>query len=512
MSTIEAPSQPSLQLTSVVNNSPEFVQEAVQKSKQAQPHWAALSPKVRARYLLKAKDYIFDHQDHIVDVLQKDNGKPKVEAFSHDILSVLHALTWTCKNAPRRLKPKSIPMMLMKHKKSTIYYIPYGVVGIISPWNFPFAIPMGEVITALIAGNSVILKPSEVTPKVATVIQEVLSAMELPKDVFQMVEGGPDVGKALVSAHTDKIIFTGSSKTGQAVMHACVDQFKPYCMELGGKDAMVVMDDADLDGATSAALWGSMANAGQVCASVERLYVHETNYDAFEKLFLKKVNSLRVDDSTGMADIGRITYEHQKQTYDRHLKNAHEKGQVLAGGTLSTDRSQMVPTVVTGKEDLLCAQEETFGPLVYLQKFKTEEEVINKVNASDYGLLASVWSGSSEKANRVSKQLDVGTVIINDVLYTNAMTETPWGGRKASGFGHVHGDQGLMEMVYPLHIHEDRFGFLMKPFWWFPYGENQYRFLEGFSLLAYGKGIKRKWKGLMGLIKNLSYLWKEPRL
>lgn len=489
-----------------------LTQSILHQAKHAQRGWASLSPRQRAAFVFRASDYILDNTQRLVQIIHEENGKPRVEALSHELISALGAIKWVCTRGPKLLKPKPISMSVLKHKKSTIHYIPYGVIGIIAPWNFPLSIPFGEVVTALIAGNAVILKPSEILPRIGRMIKDIVDAMNLPAGVFQLVEGGPEVGKALVASVTDKIIFTGSSRVGQQVMHACVDQFKPYSMELGGKDAMVVFEDADIDAATSAALWGSMANAGQACSSVERIYVHRTIAKPFKEMFLKKIGSLRLAHGDGYnTDQGKITLPKQKDVYDRHLTDAREHGNILMGGKFSEDRTQIIPTVVMGDKSLLVAQEESFGAMVYLDEFQTRQEAIDKANNNPYGLLASVWSRNRTYAQSVAKELTVGSVLINEVLYTHGLFETPWGGRKASGWGHVHGELGLMEMVYPLHIHADRFGFLMKPIWWFPYSKKQYEFLLGFGGFAYGRRLAHKLKGLLRMVRDINFLWKEPR-
>jgi succinate-semialdehyde dehydrogenase/glutarate-semialdehyde dehydrogenase len=363
-------------------------------------------------------------------------------------------------------------------RSSRVEYRPLGVVGIISPWNFPWAIPLGEIVMALMAGNTVVLKPSELTPLVALKIGDVFRRAGLPAGALEVVTGDGSTGAALVEADVDKLMFTGSVATGRRVAEAAAQRLIPVVLELGGKDPMLVLADADIEQAASAAVWGAFANSGQACASVERCYVHESVADEFLRRVVEKTRALRqgVGES---ADVGAMSSERQLQTVEEHVRDAVARGaRVLTGGGRAPQRPEQdangqgffhEPTVLTGVDHSMQAmREETFGPTLPVMVFQTEDEAIRLANDSPFGLTASVWTRDIRRGRKLAARIEAGTVMINEVLYTHGIAQTPWGGVKQSGLGRTHGRLGLLEMVAPYHIHVNRLTRL-PDVWWFSY-------------------------------------------
>ncbi len=463
-----------IQLTSV-----ESMTEIFERAQSAQKQWANVPAKKRASYLLQLREVLVQRADELIDIISRENGKPQFEALSNEIIPSADLLTFFAKNAPRVLKDQRIPLVLMKHRRSDLNYWPIGVVAVISPWNYPFLLPFADIVMALVAGNAVIFKPSEVTPSVGLRIQDICSEAGLPPFVLQTVIGTGDLGAALIDKKPGKIFFTGSVATGKKVMEAAARHLIPVNLELGGKDAMIVLPDADLDYATSAALWGSMSNSGQICASVERILVHERIKEPFMELLKAKIRLLRQGPSVdGRNDIGPITLEKQKSIYSQQMEEAKAKGATFEiGGEFSSDRRYLAPTLVSGQEieETSIYQEETFGPVAAITTFKSVAEAIEKANHNRYGLLASIITKNIPLAEDMARQLEVGTVTINEVVYTAGLGETPWGGVKDSGFGRTHSEAGLYEFVNVRHIHKPRSSWLyFKSPWWFPYTTFQY--------------------------------------
>lgn len=485
------------------------------QARDAQHHWKNIPSRIRSRYLLNLRETILNQVDDLIDLISKENGKPPFEALANEILPSLDTLTFFATKGPNFLKEKTIPLRLMKHRKSSIQYWPLGVVAVISPWNYPFLLPFADIIMALIAGNSVIFKPSEVTPCIGLKIQELCNEAGLPLHLVQTVIGGGNLGAALIEQKPNKIFFTGSVSTGKKVMKSASEHLIPINLELGGKDAMIILPDADLDFASSAALWGSFSNSGQVCASTERILVHEKIYNPFIEKLNEKVKQLRPKFmEPAQYELGPVTYERQKAIYDQHLEEARNAGaQILIGGEFSPDRRYLSPTVVSGKdiEKLKIYNEETFGPVVAVSQFQSTTEAIKKANQSPYGLNASIITKNHSMAEEIAKQLEVGTVMINEVLYTAGLGETPWGGVKESGMGRTHSEVGLYEFVNIRHIHKpiSRLS-VHKSLWWFPYTPFQFQTFRIF-LELYRRSRMAKLKAIPLLLWNLVKTIKEEK-
>ncbi len=487
------------------------------RAAEAQRGWAATPIKERAKSLIDLRETIIDRIDELSELISNENGKPRFEAMTNEIFATIELCTYFAKTGPKFLRDEKIPMGLMKHRASYLNYWPLGVVTVITPWNYPFLLPMGEIVMAVLAGNAVIFKPSEITPLIGIQIQSLFEAAGFPKGLVTTVVGDGKLGAALVEAKPAKIFFTGSVATGKKIMRAASDHLVPVNLELGGKDAMIVLADADLDYATSAALWGGFSNSGQICASVERILVHESLAEAFKQGLREKLSRLRQGSSKdGNNDLGAITFDKQKDLYESQIKQARERGaEFVCGGEFSADRRFLAPTVVSGAniEDLDIYNEETFGPVVAVTTFRTVDEAVEKANRSKYGLLASVITKNIRLGEKIAKRLEVGTVTINEVVYTAGLPETPWGGVKDTGFGRKHSARGIHEFVNIRHIHKPLSSlFVFKSFWWFPYTPFQYATFRQF-VEFYRRNPIAKLRAFPAWTWNLiQFLKREPRI
>jgi acyl-CoA reductase-like NAD-dependent aldehyde dehydrogenase len=460
-------------------NTPEEVRSAVSRARAAQPPWASLSFRDRAHVVLQARKIVLAELDDIGKLISRETGKPAAEALSMEIVPGLDLMHYFARHTARLLKPHKIDIGQygFMGRSSQVIYKPLGVIGIISPWNFPWATPLAEVVMALMAGNAVVLKPSELTPLTALKIGEVFQRARLPKGLLEIVTGDGTTGAALTDVGPDaglgKIMFTGSVATGKRVAASAAKHLTPTVLELGGKDPMIVLEDANLQSAARAAIWGAFCNAGQACASVERCYVHESIAPRFIELVLKETLALKQDNPAEKeVDVGAMSNERQLQIVEEHISDALARGaRVLTGGRRVKNFGGWFhePTVVTEVDhsmDLM--RDETFGPVLPIMTFKTDDEAIKLANDSIYGLTASIWTGNIARGRRLAERIEAGTVMVNEVVYTHAIAQTPWGGVKQSGYGRTHGRLGLLELVSPQHIHVNRLPFV-PDVWWFRY-------------------------------------------
>lgn len=475
---------------------PEDITQALAKARAAQRAWASLSFKERAKYILKAKDVLLERQDEICELIARETGKPVVEALASEVFPIENLMDYFARKSAKLLRDEQFTLSVFRNKKSRIHFFPLGVVGIVSPWNFPFSIPMGEVVMGLMAGNAVLLKPSEHTPFVGLKIGELFRAAGLPEGILQVLTGDGATGAALVDSAIDKIFFTGSVRIGRKVAETAARRFMPFVLELGGKDAMIVCADAPFERTVNGALWGAFSNCGQACASVERLYVVESIADRFISAVVEKTRSLRVGiDGRQQQDIGSLNNENQLRIVTEHVNDAVAKGaKVLTGGKRieSLPGFFYEPTVLVNvNNSMRVMQEETFGPVLPIVVVKDEAEAVREANHSNYGLLASVWTADTSRGKKIAAQVEAGTVIINDVMYTHSAAETPWFGVKESGFGVTHSKHGLREFVRMQHINWDVL--LMKSnLWWYPYSAKQRHNLKLLAKVLHKWGLK-KW-------------------
>lgn len=501
-------------------NTVEELNAAVEKAREAQKIWAAKSFNTRRDHLLKMRDHLVENADRFSRIIALDAGKTIFDALSTEVMPSALAINFYAKNAKRilrrkRLKPGNI---LLANKISYIDRVPYGVVGIISPWNYPFGIPVHEVAMALIAGNAVILKAASQTQEVAKLIEEMVNAAGLPDGLFRLLNiPGSIAGDAFIDSGINKLYFTGSVSVGKKLMKKASEKLLPVSLELGGNDAMIVLDDADLHRAAAGALWAGLSNSGQSCAGVERIYVDAKVYDKFMTELKRQASKLRQGEGTSFdVEIGAMTTENQLKTVNTHLEDALSKGAVatpLAILQPGTEKGSFhTPYAVENvSADMLTMKEETFGPLLGIEKFSTIEEAISKANNSDLGLTASVWTKDRRRGHAVAAKLEAGTVAINDHLMSHGLAETPWGGFKESGYGRTHGSIGLEGMTQPRCVVDDILPGVKKNMWWYPHSKDVYEGLRGGIELLYSKAIPVKFDGAIKLVKTFFRTFRENR-
>ena len=475
------------------------VAAAVDRSREVFHKWKTTSFRERRDLVMRARRVILSEMDEIAHLISAESGKPFGEAIAMEIAPVLDLMQHFARRAAKMLRPRRINIGLYATlgRYSKIVYQPLGVIGVIPAWNYPFSIPLGETAMALMAGNSVVIKPSELTPLIGLKIGEIFERARAPEGLVQVVTGDGRTGAALVEAVPDKIMFTGSVATGKKIAKAAAENLTPVVLELGGKDPMIVFDDANLELAAGAAVWGAFCNSGQSCSSVERLYVQEGVAEKLTRLIVDRTRLLKqgVGDAEDVS-IGAMSSERQLQIVQDHVAAFRDAGaKIETGGRLGisdlglgnsdsevhpengeirnpkSEFSNLFyePTVITGAtNDMRPMQEETFGPTLPIATFKTEDEAIRLANDSEFGLTASVWTRDYAKGRRVAEKIEAGSVCVNEVLYTHGIGQTPWGGFKNSGRGRTHGLEGLMELVQPQHIHVNRVAILPDA-WWMPY-------------------------------------------
>lgn len=452
--------------------------------------------------------YIRDHSDELAAIISMSNGKTRQDALVSEVLPCALACEWYGKNASKVLKTERREMshIMWMGKRSEITYEPLGVVGIISPWNYPFSIPFEEVVMGLMAGNAIVLKVAAATPLVGKAIEDIVSAANLPEGLFQHIVGsGSDISTAMFENGINKLFFTGSVPAGKQLMAQAAQTLTPVSLELGGNDPMIVLEDADLQRAASGAAWAGLSNTGQSCGGVERVYVHESVYERFVELLSNEVMAMKHGAPTAAlnVDMGALSTAKQQRTIEAHLQDALEKGAMV------TAQSQRVgdehgfyhpaTVLVNVNHDMLTMREETFGPLLPVMSFKTEDEAVALANDSTMALSASVWTKNLKRGRAVAKRIDSGVVAINDHLYTHGMPDLPWGGPKESGIGRTHGPEGLLEMVKPKVINWD----FMQPrqnLWWGPQNAQSYALMSQTIKLAAPKSVFETVAVLLGIL------------
>jgi len=476
---------------------------AVARARAAQGAWAELGLRQRITVIREFQGKLYAKKSEIAAAITREVGKPLVEALVTEVLVVLDAARFLIDNAWGLLRDEPVPHgnLVTKLKSGWLVREPHGVIGIISPWNYPFSIPATETLAALVAGNAVVLKPSELTPLVALELASLLHEAGVPEDVFQVVVGEGPAGAALLRSPIDKLVFTGSVATGKRIAAAAADRLLPVVLELGGKDPMLVLDDADVDVASSAAVWGAFVNAGQACLSVERCYVHHSLYESFAKACAEKTKQLRVGNGMDVhTDVGPMIQERQVRIVESHVEDAKARGaRVLAGGTRLPQLGVnfYAPTVLADvTQDMRIMREETFGPVLPVMACADDDEAIHLANDSEYGLAASVWTRDPKRGERLARRIHAGTVMVNDVISCFGISEAPHGGVKASGVGRTHGRFGLDEMVRVKYLDTDRMPG-MKKVWWHGYGESFRRQMEGFLDMQFARGMGMRLRGAL---------------
>lgn len=464
-----------------------------ERSRKAFETWSTLPITERLSYFYKLKAVMVEKMDDLAKVISQDTGKVPTEALVADIMPTLDAIEAIGKHAEKILSPKKVKTpILLFGKKSYVEYMPRGVVLVISPWNYPLQLSVVPVISALAGGNTVILKPSEVTPLVGKYIEELFQQAGFPKDVIQVAHGGKEIGAAFTSGSPDYIFFTGSVKTGRIIQEAAAKKLIPTTLELGGKDPLIVFQDANLKRAAKGTVWAAFTNSGQVCMSAERVFVQQSVYEPFIQLLKEETEKL-IQGIDSNSDIGSMTSPMQKEIVKRHVTDALEKGAKLVTGTPpeAWDHTMFIKPIILAdvqpNMDVMC--EETFGPVLPVMPFETEEEAIQLANQSNYGLNASVWTSNLQKGRRVASKLISGAVTINEALISVANHYLPFGGTKNSGIGRYHGEAGLTNFCHEKAIVLDR-GKRNSEIQWYPYKGKYPAFLQLFQSYF---GQKKKW-------------------
>jgi acyl-CoA reductase-like NAD-dependent aldehyde dehydrogenase len=493
------------------------LKDAVGAAREASTAWSRLPIRVRAAGLAGIGDFLVDHADAIAQTIAADTGKTRIEALATEVIPARIALSYYQRKAPGFLKPRILPpsSFLLANKWSRIVRVPYGVIGIISPWNYPFAIPFSEIIMGILAGNAVLFKAAGQSRGAAAMIETCMQQCPIPKGLFSLLQmPGCLAGPALLGAGVDKLFFTGSVEVGKQLMAKAAETLTPVSLELGGNDPMLVCEDADIERAVSGAVWAGLQNCGQSCGGVERIYVHKKVYEDFVDGLKTRVASLEVGpDVDFRADMGAMTTQRQMGTVRAHLEDALSKGAVIAARSSMREgaKGHFMDAVVLVDVDhrMLVMREETFGPVLGVMKVKDMDEAIRLANDSTHGLTGSVWSRNARRAEAIGRGIQAGVITINDHLVSHGMPETPWGGFKASGIGRTHGELGFQEMTQPQAIVHDVLGSAKRALWWPPYSEEVYRGLKGAMQVFYGANLLRRVSGIKPLLKILPRLFRK---
>ena len=494
------------------------VREATARARSAHPAWKSLGVDERARILETFRRILFDRRQDVASLISRENGKPAAEAMMTEVVTTLDIARYygriaTGVLAPRHLTSASLALW---RKRITITSAPHGVVAVISPWNYPFMLPAGIVLPALVAGNAVILKPSELTPSCAVLLTDLLHEAGVPRDVMQVLPGDGSTGAALVAADVDKVFFTGSVATGRRVGVACAERFIPCALELGGSDPAIVCDDADVEHAASGLTWGRFSNAGQTCVAPKRVLVAAAIHDRFVAAMQRRLGALQLRGETASTyDVGALIQPSQERALVSQRDDATARGarawrpgDTGASDAASNHASDGAPIPGVFPPTLLldvppaarALHEETFGPLLPIVAVRDDDEAVALANASPFGLSASIWSRDRARATRLAGRLQAGTVVINDVTLIAGVAEVPHGGVKASGSGRAHGVVGLVECVRTQTVVDDLFTGWRQP-WWFGYGDDTAARGDAYVRLAHGRSVLQRLSGVARVVK-----------
>jgi acyl-CoA reductase-like NAD-dependent aldehyde dehydrogenase len=464
----------------------------------------------RAQKLAPLKDRVLDRAEAIASCVREEVGKPEVEALLGEVLPSADVVTYWTRSIEELLEPTDVEIDRLSYpgKTGTIFREARGVVGVIMPWNFPVALPLRTLVPALLAGNAVVFKPSEVTPRSGAIVAELFAGL-LPDGLLAVVQGSGDVGSALCASDVDLVVFTGSVATGRKVAHACAERLVPCSLELGGKDAAIVLADADLERAANGIVWAAMMNAGQNCASVERVYVDRRVSEAFTKRVCEVAASLRPG-----IDVGPLATAAQRAIVARHVGEAKAGGaRVLAGG--ADDRGEAggrdyPPTVVSvDNDDVSLMRDETFGPVLPIALVDGPDDAVARANASRYGLTASLWTRDRRAAQALARQLRAGVVTINNHAFTGAIPAAPWSGHGETGWGITSSPLALDMLTRPRFVLVDA-SRAKRELWWYPYTPALRTIATAMATLrSSARGLGERLKALFALIGAMLGRWKR---
>lgn len=476
----------------------EDVRNALESARKAQPDWAELGFDERARYLYRALDALVQRQDDCLEVILRETGKARYEAISGEIFAACDALAYYAKRAEEVLRARKQRLHGLQglSRQLRIAYRPLGVVGVIAPWNSPFIMSLGPTVQALMAGNAVLLKPSELAPHSGKLVGDLFEVAGLPEGVLGVLLGDQETAAALVAAGVDKVCFSGSVAAGREVAEACARQLIPCTLELGGKAPMIVCADANLDRAVNGAITGAFANAGQARWGTQRVYVVEDVCEEFARKAVEKVAELR-QGAEGEFDVGALASQEQLDLLTRQVDAARSQGaRILAGGRRNPELPGLFyePTVVVDvTHEMELMRDETFGPVLAIMRVRDEEEAVRLANDTRYGLTGSVWTRDKRKGCEIAERLETGGVSVNELPVTYAAQDAPFGGRKESGLGQVNGAIGLRSCCHALPILVSRFGG-RKVEDGYPYRRKREEKRQRFIRLVWGSRLGR-WLG-----------------
>lgn len=494
-------------------------QKAVLAATEAFPTWSILSLKDKKTIFMKAKAILLKRGEEAAALISREKGSPLTESMMSEVQGSLEVLDYYGKNIKKVLKPRKADhhVTYFSHKKSEYVFHPLGPTLIISPWNYPFIIPVAEVLSTLSAGNTVIFRPSSSTPFTALLFGEIFLEAGLPPGVLNIVCCRIPQAEELIT-HPDihSIMFTGSTTTGRRVMELASRNLTKVVLELGGKDPMIVLEDADLERAARGAVWGAFTNCGQVCSSIERVYVQQSVAAEFiDKVVALSKNLTVGDPLEAGTDVGPLAVSAQVDIVEGHIQDAKEKGaHILVGGEKVKDVPgyYFKPTVLTEVDhSMKIMTEETFGPVLPIMTFSDAWEAVNFANDSDYGLTASVWTRNKKLSSQLSKRLHFGSVTINDHLFSFAEPGALWGGVKNTGLGRSHGPYGILELVNIKYISQD-FSRKKTQLWWYPYGEDLLRLLKVSMNVFHHSRFWGKIRALPALLPFFSIIYKGSPL
>ncbi|MFW5711562.1 MAG: aldehyde dehydrogenase family protein [Spirochaetota bacterium] len=503
----------------ILRQSPEDAARAVAAARRAQTKWESLPFSGKNHIFKQVSALIGERSTQLTKTIAACTGKTRIDALSTEVLPAAIAARYYPKAARKFMRPRRVQRssILFFNKHSRLYRKPHGVVGIISPWNYPFGIPFHEICQALTTGNAVVFKVATQTQPVGEAIAALFYDAGLPRDLLHVLHlSGREAGEGLLAAGIDKLFFTGSVPVGKQLMAAASAYLTPVSLELGGNDAMIVLEDANLRRAAAGAAWAGLSNCGQSCGGVERIYVIDSVYDQFTSLLKEEISALRQGDDTSAPfshpvhyDLGALTTASQMETVQNHAEDAARKGARFSAQTNTPPAEK--PNESKGlfhsaillesvNHDMKVMREETFGPLLAVHKVSSPSEAIEKANDSDLGLTGSVWSRNRRLADSVAARFQAGAITINDHLMSHGMPETPWGGYKNSAIGRSHGTPGFEEMTQPKVVIHDSLGNVNRNIWWYPHSSEVLHGLHGALSLLTARGLRKKLSGARHLI------------